>query len=140
MERTDVRLPEQVFEQVDAMVAQGRFQSRSAVLRHAVQRMPQIVDGDKKRWSKADHKATADLQDLAPENIGYGDTHRLEYVLEKLADADELSRELVWQSELWEGVTVEELLGALIESDWLLESYREQVREDYTADGRIART
>jgi len=122
------------------MVEQGRFQSRSAVLRHAVQRMPQITDGTKQRSSKGDHKATAELQDLAPQNIGYGDTHRLEYVLEKLADADELNRELVWQSELWNGVTVEELLGALIESDWLLESYREQVRENYTAEGRIKRT
>lgn len=88
-------------------------------------------------YDKGDPKTYSRLDDLEPENIGIGSTERLEYVLEKLDEADELSRDLVWQSELWENVTVEELLGALIEADGLLEAYREQVYDEYDPDCRI---
>jgi len=137
MERTDVRLPKQVDRQIDALVESKRFDSRSAVIRHAIQRMPEIASGSKDRYDKGDKKTYSRLDDLEPENVSIGSTRRLEYVLETLANADELHRELVWQSKLWKGCTVEELLGALIEADWVLESYKEQIDQHYTANTRL---
>lgn len=67
------------------------------------------------------------LDELGVENINQGDHHRLQYVLKSLAAAEELSNDLTWQTELWDGVTVEELLGALIESDYILGVYHEEI-------------
>jgi len=63
------------------------------------------------------------LEDLAKENISPLGTDRLEYVLKTLNDADELEGDLVWKSKVWEDCTVEELLGALIEAEYLLGWY-----------------
>lgn len=79
------------------------------------------------------------LDDLEPENISAGSTKRLEYVLDQLAEAGELNDGLDWQTKLWPDVTIEELLGALIEADWLLESYREEVYDDYEPSQRFQR-
>lgn len=79
------------------------------------------------------------LDDLEAENVSPGSTDRLEFALEQLADADELDSGLDWQSRVWGSVTVEELLGALIEADWLLESYREETGMDYEPELRIPR-
>lgn len=78
-----------------------------------------------------------DLDDLGVENISTTSTSRLEYVLESLDDADQLKNELAWRSELWAGVSVEELLGALIEADSVLEAYREEAYEDYEPSFRL---
>lgn len=80
------------------------------------------------------------LDDLGAENISPGSTDRLEFVLEQLAEAAELSDGLDWQSRLWGSVTVEELLGALIEADWVLETYREEVYEGHVPSPRISRS
>lgn len=71
---------------------------------------------------------TDDLTDLRKENIDPSSTRRLEYVLKTLNDADELSGDLTWVSDVWEDCTVEELLGGLIETENLLE--REQSEHD----------
>lgn len=79
------------------------------------------------------------LDDLGQENISPGSTARLEYALDQLAEAEELNEGFDWKTKLWPHVTIEELLGALIEADWLLESYREQTVEGYEPDPRFPR-
>lgn len=78
------------------------------------------------RYDKGDLQTDSSLEELGVDNIRFWSTKRLKYVLEKLDEADELSRELVWKSELWENVTVEEMLGALIEADRLLARHEER--------------
>lgn len=73
------------------------------------------------------HEETS-LEELGKGNINYYNTHRLEYVLNKLNGAEELENDLTWSSVVWEGCTVEELLGGLIEAEQLLE--REKQREE----------
>lgn len=79
------------------------------------------------------------LDDLEAGNVTPGSTDRLEFVLEQLNEAEELADGLDWQSRVWESVTVEELLGALIEADWILESYREETSDGYEPELRIDR-
>lgn len=79
------------------------------------------------------------LDDLGHEHISPGSTARIEYALDQLAEAEELNEGLHWKTKLWDHVTIEELLGALIEADWLLESYREQTVEGYEPDRRFPR-
>lgn len=74
--------------------------------------------GDELEWEK--------LQPVSPH-----DAKRLEYVLETLEDADELSEGLAWETEIVEhGLTLEEILGALGEAKWLLEQSRENASEE----------
>jgi hypothetical protein len=61
------------------------------------------------------------LDDLAKHTIRSRSTKRLEYVFKTLNEADELESDLAWSDEVWENCTVEELLGALIEAENLLE-------------------
>jgi hypothetical protein len=72
-----------------------------------------------------------DLEDLACENVNFGSTDRLEFVLEQLAESDELRPGLQWSTYLWDSVTVEELIGALLEADHVLGLYREQAYGEY---------
>lgn len=58
-----------------------------------------------------------DLTDERKREIQRDSTDRLEFVLESLNDADELSSDVDWQTELWSGCTVEEVLGALVEAE-----------------------
>lgn len=70
-----------------------------------------------------DHTDLEELEwgKLAP--VGPHDADRLEYVIEQLEEGDELAEDLTWGSDLVDGVTVEELLGALGEAKHLLEGY-----------------
>lgn len=86
-----------------------------------------------------DDRGYARLDELEAGNVGTGSTARLEYALDQLAEAEELNEGFDWKTELWPHVTVEELLGALIEADWLLESYREQTVDGYEPELRIPR-
>jgi len=92
-------------------------------------------------YNQSDSRTYSSLDELEPENISSGSTDRLEFVLERLSEANSLENDLVWQSEIWNDVTVEELLGALIEADRLLEHYNEiRYAEDgmkYECDYRI---
>jgi hypothetical protein len=56
-------------------------------------------------------------------------TDRLKFVLERLNKADKLEGELTWKTELWDSVTVEELLGALIKADGLIEHDEMQLHD-----------
>lgn len=58
-----------------------------------------------------------DLTDERKREIQRDSTERLEFVLESLNDADEISDEVDWQIELWRGCTVEEVIGALVEAE-----------------------
>jgi len=71
------------------------------------------------------HLSESSLEDLAKENISPLETRRLEYVLKTLNEADELEGDLLWKSKVWENCTVEELLGGLIEAEYLFEWYRD---------------
>lgn len=64
------------------------------------------------------------LDPLGTEDIEMGSTDRLITVLKQLEEADELSGDIRQNSELWDGVTVEKLLGALVEADGMLASYQ----------------
>jgi len=58
--------------------------------------------------------------------VGPHSVDRLEYVIETLEGADQLPEGLSWSTEIVEGkLTIEEVLGALGEAKWLLESSRE---------------
>lgn len=66
------------------------------------------------------YQAHTALDDLARANIDRASTKRLEYILSSLDEADELNGPLCWQTEIWDGCTIEELIGALIEAENLL--------------------
>lgn len=70
-------------------------------------------------------KAYTALDDLERELISPYSTERLEYVLKTLDEAEELNGNLCWKTAIWEGCTIEELLGGLIEAEYLLERSRE---------------
>lgn len=61
------------------------------------------------------------LDDLEKENIWKHSTERLEYVLGTLNTSNELNEDLHWRVEIWPDCTIEELLGALIEAENLLD-------------------
>lgn len=55
---------------------------------------------------------------------------RLNYVISQLQEADELESELTWRSDVAEGVTVEELLGALGEAMHLI-NYVDELEDEF---------
>lgn len=69
------------------------------------------------------------LDNLEKDSISPLSTRRLAYVLETLDDADRLNEGLNWSSEVWDGCTVEELLGGLIEAENLLMDVRREAAE-----------
>lgn len=75
---------------------------------------------DEFEYTSDSRKAYTRLDDLEKKKIATGPTKRLEYILKTLNEADELNGPLCWQTELWEGCTVEELLGGLIEAERFL--------------------
>jgi predicted ArsR family transcriptional regulator len=58
-----------------------------------------------------------DLNNLPREQIDDSDTHRLEYVIKSLNNAN---GEVAKRKEVWKDCTVEELVGALIEAEQLI--------------------
>jgi len=73
-------------------------------------------------------RSYARLDDLEKQNISPTSRRRLEYVLRTLNEADELNGNLCWSTEVWDGCTVEELLGGLIEAENLLEQSQSSPR------------
>lgn len=65
------------------------------------------------------------LENLAKENIGEYETHRLEYVLETLDNTEILTNNQTGHSTIWKNLTIEELIGGLIEAENLLQRYKE---------------
>lgn len=43
-------------------------------------------------------------------------TDRLDYVLSSLEEAEQISEDVDWDTELWGNCTVEEVIGALVEA------------------------
>lgn len=89
---------------------------------------------DQDEYNKGDRGTYSALDDLSRDTVqqktSFGDRSMLEYVVRTLHDADGLGRDLVWQSEVWDGCTVEELLGALLEAEeMVLEEQEEMQRE-----------
>lgn len=78
-----------------------------------------------------DHGATS-IEELEWEKLGpYAadpELQRLQYVIDRLQEADELESDLTWGSDIAEGVTVEELLGALGEAMHLID-YVDELEE-----------
>ena len=67
------------------------------------------------------------LEDLGEENIEGLDTYRLEHVIKTLKEAKELKNSLTWSSEVWESLTVEELIGGLLEAENILQMWKEEM-------------
>lgn len=64
-----------------------------------------------------DHDGTeyTSLSKLEPNRAN--DEQFLMYVLRKLEEAEQLKHGLCWKCEIWDGVTVEELIGGLLVAD-----------------------
>lgn len=69
------------------------------------------------------------LDDLEKEKISKTSTYRLQYVIDSLDRADDLNGDLTWQTKIWGGCTIEELLGGLIEAENVLE-WNKEMREE----------
>ncbi len=63
------------------------------------------------------------LEDLAKDNISEGSTFRLKFVIDSINEANNLKNDLTWNSHICEGLTIEELLGGIIEAENLLERF-----------------
>lgn len=74
----------------------------------------------------SDKYGETSLKDLAEENIGEFETYRLEYVIKTLKSAEKLENDLSWNFTLWKDLTVEELIGGLLEAENLLERSKEE--------------
>ncbi|MCG1002889.1 MULTISPECIES: hypothetical protein [Halobacterium] len=60
-----------------------------------------------------------DLTESKRDKLQGDSTDRLGYVLQSLHEADEISDDVDWETELWDGCTVEEVIGALVEAEGL---------------------
>lgn len=88
--------------------------------------LDRLLNSGYREWNTP--RAETSLDELYEGGIERGSTRRLEYVIESLGEAEELSDGLIWQSEIWEALTIEELIGGLLEAQYLLD--REVKPED----------
>lgn len=77
-------------------------------------------------------RSNSSIEDLYWEKLGPVSpfsAERLEFVLNQVEAADELENDLEWNTEVVDGLTVEELLGGLGEAKHLLETSKEMQRD-----------
>ena len=87
-----------------------------------------LADYSPSEWS---YEPRTDLSDLGVDEVNTGSTDKLEFVLKKLDESDELAPGLCWSTEVWDDVTIEELIGALLVANYVLGLYREQAHGEY---------
>lgn len=62
-----------------------------------------------------------ELTDERRERLQNDSTDRLAYVLRSLDETDRIADDVDWDTELWDDCTVEEVIGALVESEEFVE-------------------